>query len=64
MHKRRKKVSRTIRKYDSYDPYSTLRKPVPRPGFAFGFSKYSKQDRQEEKREIQEQLEEVEDVNS
>ena len=50
-------MSRTIKD----NPYNVIRKSIPRPGHAFGFSKYSKQDRQEEKREIQEQLTEVED---
>jgi len=48
-------MSRTLKD----NPYRVIRKPIPRPGFAFGFSKYSKQDRQEEKKEIQEQLEEL-----
>ena len=51
-------MSRTIKD----NPYANIRKPIPRPGHAFGFSKYSKQDRQEEKREIQEQLAEVEET--
>ena len=51
-------MSRTLKD----NPYRVIRKKIPRPGVAFGFSKYSKQDRQGEKREIQEQLEEIEET--
>lgn len=47
-------MSRTIRKYD---PYSELRKPISKPGYAIESDKYSKKKiRQMEKREIEKQL--------